>query len=379
MAGADRVAAYVRGESGGACPLPREVKVREEVYVVPCGSRYCAVCGRRWEQDQRVRAVAAAEHLSGGVALLTVTAPGSAWFTSAADDRGGTRREEVRWWNATARARWRSLHLRASKQARRWAALHGCRWRLLYRAWEYQKRGLLHLHAVLPWSSWVERTATRRYVRAVWALARSEGFGFVLGGDEGEAPSWERPPRIKPADAAAATRYVAKYVASTGRGKEGMASVAKRTACRGSVLYISPSLTKLSGVTMTSLRARRRIHARYPWASTSGQAWRAARMIDAVQRGRPPLTDEAQAAIRALSQDRGATLWVEVGDGEIRSPTPAPVPLSVPRELPRPPDATRVAVLGLASVRLADPRAPWLGGVRTVLRRVELVQLPTIS
>ena len=272
------------GRPQARCPLPREVKVRDELYVVPCGSRYCAVCGRRWEQDQRVRAVAASEHLGGGVALLTVTAPGNAWFAEAAADGGHTRREEIRHWNATARARWRRLHLRASKEARRWARLHGVAWRLLYRAWEFQRRGLLHVHAVLPWGSWVERTATRR-----------------------------------------------------------------------------------------------RIHARYGWAATSGAAWRAARMVDAVQRGRPPLTTETQDAIRALSQDRGATLWVDTGDGELRSPTPAPVPLGTPRELPRPPGATRVAVLGLASVRLRDPQAPWLGEFRTVLRRVELIELPTIS
>lgn len=357
------------------CPLPREVKVRDERYLVPCGSRYCAACGARWEKDQRIRAVAAAEHLSGGVALLSVTAPGNAWFTDHARDGGRTRREEVREWNETARDRWRRLHLRASKEPRRWARLHGSDWGLLFRAWEYQKRGLLHVHPVLPWGSYVERTATRRYLRNLWSLAREEGFGFVLGGDAEEAPGWDRPPRVKPADRAAAVRYVASYVSSVGGRKGGMASVAKRTATRGSVLHVSRRLTAASGVTMTTLRARRRIWGRYPWARSSKAAWDAARMVDAVQRGRPPLTPDAEAAIRALSQDRGCSWWVDMGEGALGAPSAAPAPLGTPSVLPRPPDPTRVAVLGLAPVRLPDPLRPDLGPWRTGLLAVEVLDL----
>ena len=52
--------------------------------------------------------------------------------------------------------------------------------------------------------------------------------------------------------------------ASKTAGKEGMVGVAQRTATRGSVLYIARALGQITGVTMTSLRARRRVATKYP-------------------------------------------------------------------------------------------------------------------
>lgn len=358
-----------------ACQTPRDIKIRDEQYRVPCGSRYCSACGRRWEQDQRVRAVAASEHLPGSVGLVTVTAPGDDWWTAEGARTGNTRREEMRAWNASARARWRRAHEQASRVARTYARAHGERWRLLYRSWEYQKRGLLHVHAVVPAHTPVHETASTLYVASLWARARRHGFGYVMAGDSSERPGWQRPPRLALASETAAARYVAKYVSSVGAGKEGMVSAARKTAQRGSILYVSRWLTAASGVTMTSLRARRRVHARYGWASSSRAAWRAACVVDAVQRGRPPLTTEAEAAIRAASQDGGATLWVDTSTGELRPPTHAPVPLATIAEGTGRCRDGAVACLGLASVLLRDPDAPWLGSERTVVTAVTYIRI----
>lgn len=362
-------------ETSAGCDRRRRIKVREEEYEVPCGSRYCASCGVRWMGDQRVQAVAASQELDGGVALITVTAPGRAWLESVARARDIRLRDVLHWWNAHARARWRRLHLSASRPVRAWAALHAPGWRVLFRSWEYQKRGALHLHLVMPYGTPEERRVTDLYVWNLWSAARLHGFGFVLGGDRDETPGWTRAPTVVPADGPAAARYVAKYVASTGAGKEGMVAVAQRTAQRGSILYVSPTLTRRSGVTMTSLRARRRIWGRYPRARLSRREWEVACLLDAVQAGRAPLTPEAKDTIRRLCLRTGATLWVDAEDGVAEAPTAAPAPLKAVED--RTPWAgPRRAVVGrLASVLLRDPDAPWLGPTRSALVSWEVVNV----
>lgn len=352
-------------ESAGACGFPRQVRVRDEVWEVPCGSRYCGVCGLRWQGDQRVQAVAASEHLGGTVGLLTVTGPGGAYFAAAAAREGGDTRIAVARWNRQARRAWRRFHLWASRPLRAWAREHAPGWRVLFRSWEFQKRGVLHLHLVVPYGTPEERRVTDLYVENLHLGAREHGFGYVMGGDTARRPRWDRVPRVKPADGPAAARYVCKYVAATGAGKEGMVHVAKRTATRGSVLYISTTLTSVSGINMTKLRNRRRIWARYRDGDGEVPDWDAARLCDAVQRGRPPLTPEAIATIMQAARATGASLWVDADTGELCTPTDAPPPRQNGRTGPPTARGSTRLVLRLAPVLLPDPQRPNLGPVRT--------------
>jgi hypothetical protein len=350
---------------GAVCQWPRTVSVRDERYEVPCGSRYCAACGLRWQGDQRVQAVAASEHLGGTVGLLTVTGPGGEYFARYAREHGGDTRLAVATWNRRARRRWRRLHLRATRMLRDRMAVVAPGWRVLFRSWEYQKRGVLHLHLVVPYGSDGEREVTDAYVANLHAMARREGFGYVMGGDTGRRPRWDRVPRVKPADGPAAARYVCKYVAATGAGKEGMVHVAKRTATRGSVLYISPTLTQASGINMSKLRNRRRVWSRFRDSDGEVSDWPSACLADSVQRGRPPLTREGVRAIVEAARATRAGSWVDAGTGEVLDATEAPPPRQNGRTEPGGPRRTGRLVLRLAPVLLPDPDRPWLGPWRT--------------
>lgn len=331
-----------------------------------CASRYCPVCGDRWQKDMRVMAVAAAEHVPEHVGLITVTAPGDEYF----DDRDwqivGGRPVLERWWNADARERFTQLHRDASKGPRDYAQGHGETWEVLFRAWEYQKRGLLHAHIVVPMGTPVQETASRLYLANLWSYARAHTFGYVLGGTKGTGTNWSTPPVLARASGKDAARYVCKYVASVGAGKEGMRDTARRTAQRGSVLYVARSLTRASGVTMTGLRNRRRIWGRYPWARAGGEAWEQARLIEAAQVGRPRLTDQAVQRIRlALSRTQACLLRV-AGGGEVYSRIPAPPPPQNGRTpLPGPP-RTGVVDAVLAPVLLRVPEGGSRGLYATV-------------
>lgn len=337
-----------------------------EAYTVACGARGCPWCGRLWEGDQRVRTVAASEHVGPRVALITVTAPGADVLPPDEDRGCVVRADAAREWNRTARMRWRSLHLAASKMARREDRRDGGDWRLLFRSWEYQARGVLHVHLVLPYGDWRERAATRRYVADLHALSPSFGFGFVLGGDRTERPSRRRPPSIAPAVGADAARYVCKYVCSVGGGKEGVQAVAARTATRGSVLYIAQHLTQASGVTMRSLRNRRRVVARFPWALDSPEDWESARLAHAATVGRPPLSQEARQCLEAAVRSTRATVATVAGEaGELQATDAATPPSMLPflrAQKPR----RRLVHLPLAHVLDGDPLRPELGPLRTV-------------
>lgn len=357
------------------CERRRQIKVREEEYEVPCGSRYCPACGIRWMGDQRVCAVAAAAEVGEAVALITITAPGADHFKRAGRRWGVRDREAMRRWNEDARARWRRLHLACSRPIRAWLATRSSRPLLLMRSWEYQKRGALHLHLVLPYGTHDERRAVNLYVHNLWSCARDDGFGYVLGGDRDETPSWTRPPRVAPAEGASAARYVAKYVASTGAGKEGMVGVAQQTAMRGSVLYIARALGAVSGVTMTSLRARRRVATKYPESGATRSSWESACLVDAIQSGRPPLTPEAVRALRRVCGAPGVVGWVDPTDGVLEPPTRAAVPLGASEDRTPWAGPRRAVAVVLAPVLLGDPDPGPLGPTRTALVAVEVVTI----
>lgn len=347
------------------CTAPRVISVRNERYPIPCGSRYCGACGARWAKDQRVRAVAAAKSLPGDAALLSITGPGNAYFAAHHSPASVAARARKRAWNRSAPERWQALHREASREPRREARKRGCDWRVLYRTWEWQRRRVKHLHVVTPYGTPDEVACTDAYVRNLHALARKHGFGFILGGDRNDTPTWDHPPPVKRMDVNAVAAYVSKYVSKAGSERDGMVSMARSAGMRGSVLYIAPHLLRESGVSMTSLRSRRRIAGRYPWAKTSERSWAAATVVDAVQRGRAPLTQEAVDAIREAAEEHPPTYVIEHATGALTTPTNAPVPPGTAGYRPREPDGRAVLHLELASVLLRVPEPENLGWWRT--------------
>lgn len=347
------------------CQRRREVKIRDERYDLPCGARDCDVCGARWSQDQRVRAVAASECLEGAVGLVTVTAPGRdrfSWGPAGSFDNPAEQRRE---WNRQVRRNWRRLHLKASRPVRELARSNGIVWRLLYRSWEYQKRGLLHVHLVVPAHTDYHRACSELYLSRLWAYARSYDFGYVLGGDKRERPGWHRCPTLAIANAQEAARYVCKYVASIGHGKDSMATVAQRAAKRGSVLYVGLDLLRESGVTMTTLKARRRVYSRFYRGGTTTRDWEVACALDALQRGRAPLSRGSEDVVRALFSRAPGCRMVVSATGEVVMPTSAPPPLSAVRCPPPDRGVLDVREIALAPVRFHDPERPELGSWRT--------------
>lgn len=347
------------------CEKRRTVKIRAEEYEIPCGGRYCEACGLRWQGDMRVCAVAASEHLGGDVALVTITAPGRDYFAARGREDRIHPRAALTAWNEDARPRWRRFHLWAARPLREAMQQLAPGWRVLMRSWEYQRRGALHLHLVLPFGTDHERAITTAYVWNLWSGARARGFGYVLGGDASERPGWDRCPRVPSADGGRAARYVCKYVASVGAGKGAMVDAVRRTAQRGSIVWISPSLTRRSGVNMTKLRSRRRIVGRYPWAVESAEHWRTACLVDSVQHGRPPLARAAIERIVQAVRRTGACTWGDAQTGEVRTPTEAPMPPQIARTAPVRWRWRKRLDLVLAPVLLPDPTAPWLGPIRT--------------
>lgn len=278
--------------------------------------------------DTRIRTLAACQTLAGAVALVTVTAPGVADLPWDATGKQ-VREAPARAWNASAPARWSALHHDGAKVARRIARELNCDWRLLVKTWEYQRRGVLHLHLLLPAGSPAELQASEAYTREIATRAQSHGFGFVDRGKLTRGAGRQTARRLDPVAPHRAAAYVASYMASTGAGKAGIAEVARRAGVSGAVVYVSARLTRRSGVTMRTLRARRRVACRYPGAVADAETWHTACVLDEMGRGRPPLAPAARRALlsRALAERWGSTIAADTG--EWRGPTAAAPPASV--------------------------------------------------
>ncbi len=344
------------------CPSPRRISTYGREHEVRCGRRSCPSCGVLWLADTRIRSVAAGAELRSAVALVSVTAPGRdvlPW--DASGDRVEV--EAARRWNGAAPAKWSRLHACAGRDARAVAAEHGATWRLLFKVWEYQRRGVLHLHLVVPCGTLGERLASEAYVRGLTARAPRYGFGFVDRGKLPERGARRSARKLAPVPAGRAAAYVTSYVASTGAGKGGIAEVARGQGVPGAVVYIANTLTRASGVTMRSLKERRRVACRYPQASSSVEAWRAACVVDAMDRRRPPFPPNVRGALLAQALAQRWSCAASSETGEVRSATAAPAPPGLLGGNATVAPGDRVAVLRLDSVLHRDDRdgaAEWV-------------------
>jgi hypothetical protein len=255
-----------------ACPHPRPGGGR-------CRSRRCSSCGLLWAGDTRRKLLANVEHYAADVALVTITAPGTEGvpYWARSQTSGGAirwvdvpdwRAHRIRWldptdrtkgahptdayrWNRSAPGRWRDLHRAARQRALR----DGHRVTLLARTWEYQRRGLLHVHAPLGVGTAAELAGAHAYVDALAALAPRYGFGFV---DRGRRRSGRHGRALEIIPAARAARYVAKYLSPLDdEGKPTLSETVTKPDVPAQVAYVSRTLTQATGVTMRYLRWRR--------------------------------------------------------------------------------------------------------------------------
>jgi hypothetical protein len=210
------------------------------------GSLWRGKCGRNRcpsnsEAYLRRRAKMIRENLSafeGDVVMLTVTGPGK--------DFG-----EAWQWNGTAAGRWKCLRRAACQSANR--HVKGQRSGLLFFGPEYQRRGLLHWHVALGATTVLERRWCEHF--AAYCKRNAPRYGF------GRQTHWGR--RWQPAGEAvgAYVGKLARYVSKLGGVREGY----ERGEVSGRHWYVSSRLTRLTGVTMASMRLRSR------WWRATGQ------------------------------------------------------------------------------------------------------------
>ena len=232
-----------------------------------------------WGGDTRVKLLANLSAYGGDVGLLTVTAPGAevlAWDGSGCAWRGEhehsgslgcvVEEEAAHEWNGMAPGRWRALHREAMRIARREAKRSGlcldelgkCWWTMLARAWEWQKRGALHVHVIVPMATYAEALVSRFYADALAVLAPSYGFGYV---DLGRRQPGQRARVLQKLSRERAARYIGKYLApiDPGTGKITLTDAVLRRDVPGHVVHVARSLTRETRYTMRTLRVRRRV------------------------------------------------------------------------------------------------------------------------
>lgn len=257
--------------------------------------------------------------------MITVTAPGNGVLP--ADPRTGVvpRRRAARW-NETAPLRWRGLWAVSSQRARRRAKALGIDWRMLARVWEPQRRGLLHVHLVLPFGTAEERECTYIALGGLLARRHEFGFGFVDRGPKVQvAPGvWDR--RLPVIPVAQAANYVSKYLTHSAGEKGSLLEVARRRMMVGPILHVATPLKRASGVSMRSLRLRRAVLARAGGSCESLEEWERQCQLHALERGVMPLDPWTDVLIRSQWRDDCSMAVVDVSDGQVIEPTPAPPP-----------------------------------------------------
>ena len=229
-----------------------------------CGRRWCTAVFPQWGRDQR-KVTAEALRAYGGLLLLTdVTLPGT-------PEKERHRRNVALPWaggggkvvdpkalhkaNRRFKRRLRWLKRQAYNDAR--AALRKGGYDfdrlppVLVGNLEVQKRGALHAHLALPYTTPLEMTFTRAYIESMRKWAPRCGLGYVQG--------WKAAEKAKLLGHERAIGYLTKYL--TGKHPPGFLRNIK-----GPVVTVSRTLTRQTGVTMVRLRRTRRL-----WSARAGR------------------------------------------------------------------------------------------------------------
>lgn len=116
---------------------------------------------------------------------------------------------------------------------------------MLLRVFELQKRGVLHVHPVFAYETPGQRAAVDAYFETIAPLAVAYGFG-----------SQHEEITLNRMEAAA---YLSSYFAGGPNRKIELTEAVKSKAMPRSIIHVSVSLTRQTGITMRNLR-RRRLH-----------------------------------------------------------------------------------------------------------------------
>lgn len=239
-------------------------------------SRTCPSYSPIWAGDVRVKLFAAlraygqdqdAKGRRGQVRMITVTGPGVdagyPWDEDHCAHLGPHRHSghlgcrvaaaPAAVFNERAPGWWSHLHREARQAAKRTALIAP---ELLARIWEEQKRGLLHVHLVVGYTTLAERRAVDLYVRELFERSEGHGFGYV-----------DRKLEVK--DPTAAAAYLSSYFVSGKKGKLSLTESVQSEAMPRSIIYVAPWLSQRSGITMRSLRLKR--YAWRLWRQLAGQ------------------------------------------------------------------------------------------------------------
>lgn len=130
---------------------------------------------------------------------------------------------------------------------------------MLTRTWEMQRRGVLHAHPVLAFTTAAEQRTARAYLARLAVYAPRYGFGFV-----------ERRQKVMPARSAAA--YLSSYFVTGSKKKATLQESVTHPEMPRSIIYVTPRLSMLTGCTMRRLRMLRFLHVR-GWRMCQGDSF----------------------------------------------------------------------------------------------------------
>jgi len=106
---------------------------------------------------------------------------------------------------------------------------------MLTRTWEMQRRGVLHAHPVLAFTTAEEQVTARAYLKHLAFYAPMYGFGFV-----------ERKQKVMAARSAAA--YLSSYFVTGSKKKATLQESVTNPHMPRSIIYVSPRLSMVTGL-----------------------------------------------------------------------------------------------------------------------------------
>jgi hypothetical protein len=249
----------------------------------PCKKRTCRICGLRWAKDWRRVLFTNLKEAGPMVALSAVTPPGQKELPydeghcahlgpHVHGKRYGCRIDEdaLAWWSRDISRRWRRLH----NAARNATIREGGRCLpLLTRVWEPQARGAAHVHPVFALESPDDARIAFLYFEQLARLAPRHGFGFV-GQKKGSSV------QILSGERAAA--YLSSYFVRGSREKATLQENARNPYLPHLLIWVSPKVTKVTGITMRILRRLRHL-----WAIRKGlcppPSWSAVELVRVIR------------------------------------------------------------------------------------------------
>ncbi len=261
------------------CPRPNERTGSS------CKRRDCPVCGVRWARDWRKSMMENLAALHGPIVMISITAPGEErlpWDEAHCGHRRkhkhrgpfGCRvqRRAAREWADTCVYRWQRLRQAAAlatKRATRHIVSDGLAPVILERVWEPQKRGVPHLHIVLPYRTYQEQMVAHCFANELAQRAGDYDFGFVDARQDSSQPFGRR---LKVTVAEDAARYLSSYLTGRSTKKNSIRENISDPIMPRSLIWQSPKMTSTGAVTATgrptyvTMRTLRRARQLYAWA-----------------------------------------------------------------------------------------------------------------